>query len=855
MSTTNNNVAADNTDGPLFILEADDAALDQDTQHVMNSRITDGTRDGYERCLVKVMLWAFDDMEQYGDKILTPSTVEKMKAAHLRDKERRTQAGRPSKKRDYIREECKTLLKAISKRDESTIPIRLENLNFDLISRFLATLKRVAKGMKDNNGRKVVVRLKLSSYEAYCSALSHLFTECGKDRESTCPGFFGELSKYKKGARRLAAKERRELGLRITEGKKPLPLKAYRRLAEILFNSEKKEYVQAHTFLVLDWNMISRSESVIQSMIDLISQSKDSINIDLGKTKCDQEGLKYVDYPIHIYSNPQDACICPFMAVCRLLICHPMILNGRSPLFEGVSQYERFHSIFKDIISSDEYRDEFVNLGITPEEFGTHSIRKGGATHCATGCTVGPPISSICLRASWSLPGVLNRYIKIADAGDEHVGKMVSGRDRMSVDFAESQPYFDFSEFEGIEYVSRHAAVNAWIKARMPVEARSNESVFSLFKACIASLTYHKKKGNLDSMHSNCPVRTSVFWIEDIPFADSVTTKHPWNATRDTPDLTGNPPDVNLLVEVKSLKDEIAQMKLDLKESFKEILVNELDSRSVGGGNYAQSNIVMDKLDALLERAGKLCDERTSGRASRPFDDDDEEDYDDDDFMVEYALDEEDYTMLEGVDTAAVTPLVKEALVKKRREDLLQQRNWKMGVSSEGILTPLPPNFSFPKMNMNGLITKWFLGDRKSNIPPLRFINANNNFVAHIKNGKKDISKMGRVMEKVRHWGVAVDAWPSDGKWDGAKVATLYSKVWPLLDPYLITEGKHGEKSKAKSRREQNSWRTCYNKMVSRGLFEGGKKRKAKKKTNDAPEEPQHKKRKKGHLGRKGHLV
>jgi hypothetical protein len=57
--------------------------------------------------------------------------------------------------------------------------------------------------------------------------------------------------------------------------------------------------------------------------------------------------------------------------------------------------------------------------------------------------------------------------------------------------------------------------------------------------------------------------------------------------------------------------------------------------------------------------------------------------------MVEYDFDEED-SMLEGVDTAAVAPLFKEALVKKRRDELLQQRNWKMGVSSQGILTPLP---------------------------------------------------------------------------------------------------------------------------------------------------------------------
>ena len=94
---------------------------------------------------------------------------------------------------------------------------------------------------------------------------------------------------------------------------------------------------------------------------------------------------------------------------------------------------------------------------------------------------------------------------------------------------------------------------------------------------------------------------------------------------------------------------------------------------------------------------------------------------------------------------------------------------------------------------MNGLITKWFLGDKENNIPPYRLLHANNNFIEHVKNGKRDISKMGKVMEKVKHFGITVDAWPSNGRWDGNKVATLYSKGWPL----------HGAKSAAKSRREQ----------------------------------------------------
>ena len=83
-SNKSNDVAADDTteEPPLFLL--DDDQLDQDAKDVLNARITAGTRKGYERDLVKFMLWAFDSENKYGD-IFTPSTLEELKAAHQKD--------------------------------------------------------------------------------------------------------------------------------------------------------------------------------------------------------------------------------------------------------------------------------------------------------------------------------------------------------------------------------------------------------------------------------------------------------------------------------------------------------------------------------------------------------------------------------------------------------------------------------------------------------------------------------------------------------------------------------------------------------------------------------------------------
>ena len=80
---------------------------------MLDARITPGTWKGYIGNSVKFMLWAFDSEDKYG-AIFTPSTLEELKAAHQKDKERRTKAGKPSELRDDIRSKCKELLGAIT---------------------------------------------------------------------------------------------------------------------------------------------------------------------------------------------------------------------------------------------------------------------------------------------------------------------------------------------------------------------------------------------------------------------------------------------------------------------------------------------------------------------------------------------------------------------------------------------------------------------------------------------------------------------------------------------------------------------------------------------------------------------
>ena len=93
------------------------------------------------------------------------------------------------------------------------------------------------------------------------------------------------------------------IGVSTSEGKLPLPFAAYKFLAQILFESAKPEHIAAHTFLVLEWNLISRADMVVTALIDSIRCHNDAILFEIGRTKTDQEGTRNIDHPWHLYAN------------------------------------------------------------------------------------------------------------------------------------------------------------------------------------------------------------------------------------------------------------------------------------------------------------------------------------------------------------------------------------------------------------------------------------------------------------------------------------------------------------------------------------------------------------------------
>ena len=75
----------------------------------------------------------------------------------------------------------------------------------------------------------------------------------------------------------------------------------------------------------------------------------------------------------------------------------------------------------------------------------------------------------------------------------------------------------------------------------------------------------------------------------------------------------------------------------------------------------------------------------------------------------------------------------------------MKKRKFTVGLQ-DGKLTPLPPNFTFPSMNVEQLAYKWILGNVESNIPPYSTFSRN-----YLKHSKSEQAKLGMMRTLMRY--------------------------------------------------------------------------------------------------------
>ena len=551
---------------------------------------------------------------------------------------------------------------------------------------------------------------------------------------------------------------------------------------------------------------MKRAENCVDCKITHITIRNDALVFEFAKSKGHQNGEEHVG-PWHVYANPEHPHLCVVLSLARYLFTYPQLLRDDSSLFQGTSQYNRYAKLFLQMIS--DYKSELQQLGVKEGDLGTHSCRKGVATMVAAGCTISPPIVSICVRAGWVMGGVKDRYLKRESAGDQYVGRCAAGLDQLSKTFSVSPPYFDFSAInESLERARLKKRLEQWLHSRILEDGELSASSKHVIWTCFASICFHHSYLT-NYLHEECSFRASLIF-QDIPdeFLNLARVAYPWDSTVDTPKITGVPPHVLLMAEIEELKKKFDALQVTIRTDMKDAL----DERGVGGSEYHTNSI----LQAIKESEARMLSTVNGPRELSPVSENSGmlliQDEDNALEHVTEGISEDDLA------NGGTIQEESEALVNSRtrtiQEALLSSRRLTMGYH-HGQLQVLPPKWTFLKMNIKQLVDNWYIGSKKDCVPPLKLLEPLH--VQHLgtsnnKNqGRVKLRQMKLIMTKIEEYATI------EGVYDGNPVkwtSEYCTKLWEKVGDKYINSRFRG------NRTVEMSWKTLYNKMQKAKVFE-----------------------------------
>jgi hypothetical protein len=404
---------------------------------------------------------------------------------------------------------CKAFMK--ERQTPETFPLN-DRFKIDVFMEFVTRVRTKKGGMPTLGMRR-----------SYRSAFRHIQQWCGVPQRASWEGPLGKL--YKGFARRQA-KDKVAGKVKMKEGKEPLPFTLYVQLCRAALEDSKRDNGAKvlHAYMVrtrttrsrgvaltgraqtLLWNLCSRASNLAHIRLAHLRVDGDALVVFFGQSKADQSGTMS-SYPRHVYANPLKPYICPILAL-GLYLSQYNFRTGTNTenekLFPGANQAERItaalHRFTNGVVAAD-MRDH----SLTTSEISSHSFRKGSLTFLTGVATFAPNIVAIQLRAGWTLEGVQGRYLKYSAAGDQYVGRTISGLP-LNSDFAMLPPHFISPESCDDDSDDDPVAV-----AIATVFPRAPDSLYSVLRMCLASMVYHFDFLNRTLRYSH-PLRCTTFF-------------------------------------------------------------------------------------------------------------------------------------------------------------------------------------------------------------------------------------------------------------------------------------------------------------------------------------------------------
>mmetsp|Transcript_12129 Transcript_12129/g.15607 ORF Transcript_12129/g.15607 Transcript_12129/m.15607 type:complete len:659 (-) Transcript_12129:55-2031(-) len=309
-----------------------------------------------------------------------------------------------------------------------------------------------------------------------------------------------DISEFLKAYKRNVSEKKANGEMSSQEGKDPMNNEGLEYLAKetLTCPTDMILNITAHLYLLLCWNLMARSITVSDLLIDHISWSGDALTIYVGKMKNDQENTR--GYWRHVYANPLNPTICPVLALSLVIFSCGYRKEGTQRLFASNFQ-DNFNKWLTKFLKAK--AQELLVLGLVVCLIGSHSFRKGVATLIAS-FPGGADSISIWLRAGWSLGTVAQRYIFASTGGDQFVGRCAVGLSILTEHFAILPPHFHMPSVTEVmtperweELVPNYKTMPPGFRSAMPY--------------LLASFLKHREF--LDQMlPSNHPVRYCKAW-------------------------------------------------------------------------------------------------------------------------------------------------------------------------------------------------------------------------------------------------------------------------------------------------------------------------------------------------------
>jgi hypothetical protein len=263
-----------------------------------------------------------------------------------------------------------------------------------------------------------------STPEGHHSMFVNLFSRLKVPLPDT---FEREWIEFSKGYRNKIAEDI-SAGRIPTAGTDKLTFKDYKILTS---HAVKSNTFYAHGFLVLAWNLMTRSGSTGDIKYEHLRMNGDHIIVVIPRHKGDRCGEKPTEKSL--YSNPTCPQICPFL-VLGIVVLSREVHRDFDSIILGTKADENINIWLKNASVASIAGTEGAVAGVNGAHLTSHCTRKGSTSYVVSL----PGLSNVIacwLRAGWQLGGVLPKYISVEDGGDQTVGRTVCGLPSGELDF------------------------------------------------------------------------------------------------------------------------------------------------------------------------------------------------------------------------------------------------------------------------------------------------------------------------------------------------------------------------------------------------------------------------------------